>query len=453
MTTEPSNSLDLVLSFVGHSADELRVGVQELSASGGEQDARLDALERRLFGRICPVESNGVNLSGHVPGTARVPSLSWDELVLLARTRLQERGVDPSTVNLEALLDPDEVNELRWASDMPGEFRCRLDLIDVAVSVVAGIVATVVDIVLVRVPRNMTFHEVPQSGSPLTAWLQSHHVDSDNWLARYVRVPFDSMTKNTAGEGLSPRTHRADTFGHDPLMGLIFGTIDILRGTSTGVVGSGQMFVQQVGEPLTSNPLVALVIEIGHLLSDVLTKAGLPLPGSSIMRAMNFGNIDGMTIGALSRQMYFRGYDSWHLMTMSTSVAAAELVLRAGWSLRHHLDADWALTVDREQRIVGSTKTGNHPRFLTMALMAHGVGALGNAGKLATLGGNPVAFNYAQWLRLGQVVGQWWTSCARRPEDVLAVRSEINLERLLDGWPPVLEQSACPEKHGDSAGT
>lgn len=67
-----------------------------------------------------------------------------------------------------------------------------------------------------------------KKGSPLTKWLQSLRLPDglQSWLENVAKVPYD----NTGGS-----THRIDTIGHDPILGLIFGVIDIIRGTSTSL--------------------------------------------------------------------------------------------------------------------------------------------------------------------------------------------------------------------------
>ena len=58
--------------------------------------------------------------------------------------------------------------------------------------------------------------------------------------------------------------------------------------------------------------------------------------------------------------------------------------------------------------LAGARRTGDHPRFVTMALGAHGIATAANAGKVAfAYAGDPLAINYPQWLRFLQSIYKW----------------------------------------------
>jgi len=437
MTT---SDLELVLAYANSRLDAIRTGTTQLAADGRDQDARLDELERRLGVTIPPDAATGPARLTAAPGST--PATAWDAIVASSRLHFEQIGVDPGTVDLASYMDPVDVAELMRNSMSTTPFRCKLDMVDLVIATVAGLAAAAVDFTIVKVPKDMTFHDAKQAGSPLTTYLRGKAIPHNNRLAELAKVPFDSLNRGDPDLRLTPKTHRADTFGHDPLVGLVFGVIDILRGTSTGVASNGQAFIRDIGDPATTNPFAAIVLELAHLLSDIGTRSGLPLPGWSLLRLINAGSIDGQTVSNLARQMYLRGYDTWHLATMCVSVAAAETVLRAGWVIRSVVDNDWARRCDEDARVAGSTRTGTHPRFLLMALIAHGIATAANAGKIAIAGGNPLAWNAPQWGRFALVIHQWWTAQERSIADAITARSDINLEYLMTGWPSASQQAA-----------
>jgi ferritin-like metal-binding protein YciE len=115
-------------------------------------------------------------------------------------------------------------------------------------------------------------------------------------------VPYDAIagTKdfNVGGNGggLSARSHRYRTLGHDPLLGFVFGTANILSSTltnwqfrtffvnsSNAVVANAstvQMFAKVTDRAIREpKALGAAVIKQGlHIVSDVYTTSGIPIP-------------------------------------------------------------------------------------------------------------------------------------------------------------------------------
>ncbi len=70
-----------------------------------------------------------------------------------------------------------------------------------------------------------------------------------------------------------------------------------------------------------------------------------------------------------------------------------------------------------------------------MALLAHGIAAGANAGKVAVFAGNPLAVNYAQWLRFAHAFFRWQQTRWRSPSEVLMGHAQANLQALYEGWP------------------
>ena len=132
------------------------------------------------------------------------------------------------------------------------------------------------------------------------------------------------------------------TFGHDPLLGWVYGTMDILRGTLTGASRSGVVNVFEAGPPTAESLPAALALQAMHLISDVATPAGLQLPGWSALLAVDatlFGSES--SVAEISRKMYLDGYDTWHLPTMAVPILGIEVVLRGYLGLRQLLDEQY----------------------------------------------------------------------------------------------------------------
>lgn len=131
-------------------------------------------------------------------------------------------------------------------------------------------------------------------------------VPHDNWLSQYCRASFDGVTGlRKSIEGFSPTTHRLQTFAHDPLLGVVVGTTDVLRGGMTAVSRDGGLVVVDGIASGGYNVATALTIEVLHLVSDMWTPMGLPAPLWTLGPLADFGALgpDDLTIGELSRDI------------------------------------------------------------------------------------------------------------------------------------------------------
>jgi hypothetical protein len=332
----------------------------------------------------------------------------WSSLVRGAEALVLRDEPDPF-LPFEALLEESDLERLRETS-FGAEYRWdRWDYVFVGT---AGVLAALVDYFLVAVPRTLTYGGTLQNGSPLTAWLKSFDSNTSDhpvaqvarWMEERCKVPFDAQ-RATFGDveafigGMHGRTHRLQSLGHDPALGLIFGVLDILRGTVTGFdysVSSGmhRLVVGKVsaaGDVTVLHLIEAVLRWFGHMLSDVATPSGLPPPFFTLLQGLNVGSFgpNDRTVGELARWMYLNGYDLRHFFVGGIAPGVIELVVRGYLLVRTYA----------ERGEVTMPKADN-PKHRAMLLSAHAVAAAANAGKVALMGGNPVAINLAQWMAL-----------------------------------------------------
>ncbi len=445
-STNGSEEMAVVLTWLRSELEADRADSSGVLDDARTNAARIDALDGRieeLPRSVCsPVDSRAARVrpqSPMGPSRPRITLQDWSTVVERARQRLEGRGTAANACTLDKLLDRDEVERIQRRFSGSFSLDTRLDRYDIASTVAAGLVAAAVDFLIVRIPRDVVYlGQFHQSGSPMTEWVRSLKVPEDNWLARHFKTAYDEVAKVQAHiPGFGPKTHRLQTFGHDPLLGLIMGTIDIMRGGLTAVSEGGKVLAfPGTGVP-DYNPLTAFVWQVMHLLSDGFTRMGLPVPGWSLLQLFQLGSFGEKerTVADLARFMYLKGYDSRHFLTMSTSVTAAEVVLRGYFSIRQKLDRDYRSVASREAEIVGSERVSDHPRYQALALAAHGLAAGANAGKVAVYAGNPLAVNYAQWLRFFSALFQWMRSSLRSPSHLLRGYARANWEDLERGWP------------------
>ena len=378
--------------------------LQEAEALLAELEADRNWIEPEDFGDFDPdqilrlYENRQRSVSRDL---TRMGFKDWDSFVRQCQAYTLSRGIDP-LAPYEAFLTEADLQRLQ---DESYEAQYRWDRWDYLFVGASGVLASLTDFLLVRIPQTLTAGEYKgQIGSPITAWFKQYNINNeDDWFAEWAKslekvckVPYDSMTYSTA-EGvkrLSPRLHRIQSLGHDPVLGFVFGVLDIMRGTMTSfsLTDPHKWASEAVWSNIEPFGLIeAMLLHIGHLISDVATPAGLPAPFMTLVQGIQVGQFgqNKRTVGDLARWMYLNGYDFRHFLVTGLTPAVIEIVLRAYIMLRHYSEH-------------GETEfdLASHPKYRTMLLAAHGIATLGNAGKIALMQGNPLAINYAEWLAL-----------------------------------------------------
>ncbi len=200
------------------------------------------------------------------------------------------------------------------------------------------------------------------------------------------KVPYDAQDNRNTTEyvqGLSAYYHRLLSLGHDPLLGLVVGVIDILTGRMTTIDKAGNI-VSQVMEDYAdrkeSDIFAAIAKQIIHFKTDITTSMGLPAP---LMGLFNlFCNLEASAkknrrLPRLFKGMYYEGYDFIHFCSQSIPVMVSEVIVRFGYAIKrikegNSIRASIPISLNREK----------HPKLATMLFIAHAGATAANAGKI-----------------------------------------------------------------------
>ena len=326
---------------------------------------------------------------------------SWERLCMEA-----ERAVGTG-IELESIFTEEELQANdRALSALRREYNQihHLDKYDIGISVAAGILGAAVDILLVGIPK--------KGPDGITAGKLSDFIrkkfdekfppDEMQRLAnsKASKVPYDAQdNRNTEKyvDGLSAYYHRLLSLGHDPLLGFIFGVLDILTGRMTTIDKTGKIVSQAVkgyADRRESNIFAAIAKQIVHLKSDITTSMGLPVPMMSLFNFLQFGSIgeEEQTIAEIVQGMYYEGYDFIHFCSMSIPAMIVEVAVRLGYAFKRLKEGH---TI--KESIPLSLNRTTHPKLATMLFVGHSASTAINAGKVYFIG-NPLAINYPQWL-------------------------------------------------------
>jgi len=277
----------------------------------------------------------------------------------------------------------------------------RLDAVDYTICGVAGVLSAAVDIFMVGMPAS------PLSGiegGTLSNYIRTKIEESlppgeIKKLEKEFWVPYDPANNSNIRipvEGLSSYFHRFHSLGHDPVLGFVFGVLDLMNGTFTAIDKNGKIIKQAVDnqETIGMNFFEAVDRVFGHMKSDIATSRGLPAPFMTLLNLFQFGSIgeEGLSVAEVARAMYGQGYDFVHLLSMSVPVILNEVIVRACYCAKRVKEGHGIL-----ESLPVDLPFTRKPKLSTMLFISHSIATAANAGKIAFTE-NPLAINAAQWL-------------------------------------------------------
>jgi hypothetical protein len=388
--------------------DEIRRTLISLGADLSEPEAA-----RGHGGSTAPLPPERRKVAAEGPADFR-------DLVKRAEHYLTETGLDENKDPLLQVLGSSEVAEIRRRYESAFG-NVSWDESDYAVVFLAGFVATLLDVFLVRIPMDGAFLGKLQQGSPLTEWIRENSKSvHDGYLSRFekaAKVPYD-ISIGRAVDGLSPKVHRLMSPGHDPVLGFVFGVIDIMGATGTYIDQHGDL--RRIGTSMNQEGLIAAFLKVFlHLLSDVFTSAGIQPPFFTLLQLIKAKSPfvlgpSGQRVSwtDVARYMYAHGYDLRHFATMGIVPASVEMVVRGWWLCK---------------RFEGAAAPAK-AKLTSMLLLGHVIAASGNLLKTgAIFGMNPLALNWAQMLTLLPVTMAWMNESLKRDR---AIRDRLDAEWL-----------------------
>lgn len=332
---------------------------------------------------------------------------NWDELCAEANQYITGK------CDIRALFTEDELRQNEEAIRLLNrDFKqiYHMDKVDYAISILAGLVGSAVDILLVGIPK-----KTPDGlkAGPLSDFVRDYFdkkypEEEMQKLAnsKISKVPFDAQDNRHTRiyvEGLSAYYHRLLQLGHDPVLGFIFGVSDILNGTMTTIDKNGKVVCQVMenyADRRESDIFLALAKQIKHFKSDITTSMGLPALFMSLLNLLQFGKIGDydQTIAEIVQGMYYEGYDFIHFCSMSVPVMLIEVITRMGYALKRINEGHSV-----KDSIPVSLKRETHPKLATMLFISHSLATAANAGKVY-FSKNPMSINYPQWLAFAKYV-------------------------------------------------
>jgi hypothetical protein len=407
-----------------HQIKEINSSFQIISKAQQQESDKLTKLEhdiKELTEKIgVPLTSIEEILGQHSQASVQSRKLKWDDEFFLNNNL----AIVEARVKEEVLKNP--------------ELLPSLSNLDYTIVGISGLIAAILDLLIVKIPKNVNYlGKYQQEGSNFTQWLKTLGVDTEGklnnffkWCEDTCKVPYDQSI-NPNIKGFSPKTHRLFSLGHDPLFGLIFGTLDILNGTMTAFDANGKLHILKTFDMSLTGKAFAPLIWLGHIVSDMCTKMGVPIPGWAFTQLLQIGSFgsDKRTIAEISRWMYLNGYDLRHFVTMSVPVTVIEMIVRS-YHYLSSLESPEQLHNSIHQSVATKelAQIQSQLKLHKMLFMAHAIAVSGNALKVFTYSANPLAINFPQWLAFIKESLNILRATTRdkTPETIVRNRTKIN---------------------------
>ena len=290
--------------------------------------------------------------------------------------------------------------------------RFGLDRWDYAIAGASGLVGAMFDLLCVAAPAK-----------PTTAWsekvdgifnqavqqafnkLLPPEVSAALGKANKIGTADASMIAQLVGAApgsLNPTNHRLRALSHDPVLGFLFGVLDMMRGTCTVVGNDGIKILEGVKGPTGTGIFGSLGRMFGHLASDVNAPSamgnrgmGLPAPFMGVLRMFNGIPVGGSDLGKQVEYMYVNGYDFRQFVATSIPALIMEVVMRVCYAAKQVKLAKEPLG----QALVDTLPTRMNPRFRMMLAIGYGSMAGVNAGRVYVTQ-DIMTLSYAAWMGL-----------------------------------------------------
>ncbi|MBM7702910.1 hypothetical protein [Metabacillus iocasae] len=276
------------------------IAKQSVDASNQSAAKADEAIQHSM--RLLAKRGISVNLPEMIREESRVPQSphihskrDWSELLTEARAAGFEQTV------LEDLLTPQEMSE---ADDeyirVKAAFSENTRLTKMDISLLLLTVALQCARQYIFANDKFRFRTAKEADEKIKASLK--HATPTHWQdILFGPVPYDAVSRldpMSDSTGLSAKTHRYRTLGHDPVLGWVFGPINILSNSLTktdivttyeihggkigpfykgGTLGATEMAIEKAQENKYNLP-AAIIKQAIHFGSDYFTKQGLPLP-------------------------------------------------------------------------------------------------------------------------------------------------------------------------------
>jgi hypothetical protein len=325
----------------------------------------------------------------------------------------QANKIRQEPITLNAILTASDWHDVDQKLDSHiSDFNTRygLDKWDYAIAVSCGLFAAMLDLLFIKAPPKPTLGWSQEVDGVFNKWVQQAFnkalpPDLSKMLSKIsaIGAPDSSTIVDLIGappKTLNPINHRLRSLAHDPVLGFIFGVLDMMNNTCT-VVKDGKIYsFPSTKAPVEGNIFQLLGRMFGHLLSDVNAPSangnrgmGLPAPFMGLLRMFEGIPIGSSDFGKQIEFMYVKGYDFRQFVVSSVPMAIMEVMLRSFYVIKQMK----LYNAPFGESMLDTIPTRMNPRFRMMLAFSYGTSTAVNAGKMYVTQ-DILNANYASWM-------------------------------------------------------
>lgn len=376
-------------------------------------------------------------------------NMSWDDYLKSIEEYSFRNNIDLKEDPFKHIMTKSQQVELH--KKIKDEFSLKnanCDKYDYMIAGTCGIIAGLVDILFVGVPKNSELgdiadeqaNNITEKFAEFLGWNKDKAVEKGSnttasaigFLEKKFKINYDHATTHATGgavENLSLKNHHLKGLGHSPdIIGLFFSVLNQFTNTSS-FISNGQIITIDTEEfELQGHNLIAKIFcgvanWFGHIMSDWTGSSGtvgqggrgtgVPIPFYNLLQMLNIGEFgkDKQSFATITTKVFEEGYDTRHGMAMAIPVVINELLIRFMYTMKAHFyhQKDWKDSIPSE----------NIPELRRMLLVGHGTLCIMDGADAAIRsGGEMVQFllrtNLIAWVRFGHLglkeLNAWYNS-------------------------------------------
>lgn len=383
-----------------------REKINSLHSNYSEIDNDLNDLEKKLEQYLkdnniekSKIEANIVNDRINKEVTKTVNNINENKFKDLLNEAHRSGYLDVDLNEVASIEEIKEANDLlkKYYSEFTEQY--DLDKYDYAISGIIGTIAALMDYFLVTNVNGKSVTTGKLKSGVDELWNKILSENKIKSLEELNKVTYDisSNTSKISQEvlGLCPLYHRFQSLGHDPILGFIFGVSDLMKGQLTAIDANGRLIIQSVHGSETKSLIESIITVFGHFLSDVGTKSktgkilSVPAPLTPLLQLIQVGSIEykgqKVTVGDLSKKMYYDGYNFNHFIGMSLPVFLIDVLIRLFFVVKEIFFSNNNISLK------------NNSKLTAMLCISNGILFAENIGKLI-ITKNPFSINYISWI-------------------------------------------------------